>query len=335
MSAFYSKARTFRRHHQGINCLCFSKSGLLASGGEDRLLCIWDASSGQLLYEQECQGNVTCLLWKDADTLVCGTGEGFLSIISFDASFIEILEVHVLCLAFYTRGDKELICAAGRGVIIMLERDLDDGLWTFCGARAALPRADVVTSLNFLNNGSTVVASYATSKELPSQRLLAGLALAGASQNEACYKDVINYAPSGSLSIASDDKLALIHNLKNGFDLISMASGSPVRSFHTSFPPAQRQRPLPVAFGQGETIAIAGDADGRVLIWKAADGLELQILEHEVNQQIFYLSTWSSALGTEHQIAVATETPEGANEIHIWCAGVRGGQKNAFFMVDC
>jgi eukaryotic-like serine/threonine-protein kinase len=79
----------WKGHHDGVKSLALSADGtLLASGGNDRLICLWDIQTGRKLAAWEAhQGEVSALaITRDAGTLVSGGSDGALKL--WDLSFI-------------------------------------------------------------------------------------------------------------------------------------------------------------------------------------------------------------------------------------------------------
>ncbi len=67
-------------HSKGITSLVFNPEGsLLATGGLDGAVCVWDTKSWKLLDVYYAKTSVTSLAWFTNEALVCGLEDGIMA----------------------------------------------------------------------------------------------------------------------------------------------------------------------------------------------------------------------------------------------------------------
>jgi WD40 repeat protein/predicted Ser/Thr protein kinase len=114
--------RVLRGHDGGVPCLAFNRDrSLLASGGKDHAVRLWDPASGKLLSTFEAAGSVQSLAFSANGRLLAvgyrgGKDRG---IEVRDARTLEVLlsadhDVgEIDCLALYERGDQQYLAGCG------------------------------------------------------------------------------------------------------------------------------------------------------------------------------------------------------------------------------
>ncbi|KAH7909346.1 WD40-repeat-containing domain protein [Hygrophoropsis aurantiaca] len=119
--------------HKGvIRCLSFHPSKpLLASGGEDKYVYIWDCATRKALFFCEGKATPLCLAWTEQDdTLHCGFADGYLLSIrpddqtrSLSGPFFKAHSCPITCIAVHQSG-KWLATAGGHDIRIWSREDL-------------------------------------------------------------------------------------------------------------------------------------------------------------------------------------------------------------------
>jgi len=100
-----------------VRSLCSCGGGLLASGGNDGVVRVWDATSGQQLAEQKVCDSYVLSLARCAETgeLAAGAVDGTVAVLALEGTALRIVETLQHCsdvygLAFLESGDLAAAC---------------------------------------------------------------------------------------------------------------------------------------------------------------------------------------------------------------------------------
>lgn len=107
-----------------VRALCSCGGGLLASGGNDGVVRVWDATTGQQLAEQKVADSYVLSLARCAETgeLAAGCVDGTLALLALEGTSLRIVETLQHCadvygLAFLESGDLAAACGDSSCVI--------------------------------------------------------------------------------------------------------------------------------------------------------------------------------------------------------------------------
>ncbi|KAJ7177772.1 WD40-repeat-containing domain protein [Mycena filopes] len=266
-----------------VNSLVFLDDGnLLASGGNDQTLRIWDVHSGKCRQELKDPhwGQITCLsLMREISgqspnlDLFVGTGRGVVSIYPWNQRTHEFVKqtgrlttVFKLDEPVEAQDIDPIRCkfavASMQGQIKLYaieDRTSLVPVWTFM-MQSAVPRSILFIgdtneklAIHSLKPGPILYLNSTTGVVIqPSHELLGGV---------------------GTVAISADRRMKVVHNIRTDkFDLYGAGSLNPV-SLQVSSSPGKIKG---AAFGEGGKVLVCGGDDGFVHIFDAMQGVERQ-----------------------------------------------------------
>ncbi|PPQ84922.1 hypothetical protein CVT24_013126 [Panaeolus cyanescens] len=333
----YRKVVKLRAHYGAINCFAVSGGDLLASGGDDQKVHIWNLNLENSIPRQTLQdrhgrwGQITTMLGIDDSIVACpilvfGTGRGALLIYKRplkQLDFYEACLVHVFDhidsveSVAYDGNSNHLAIASHSAKLILFRLQRDGALsrvWKNDLTEASLPRM-----LNFVDQGSRLIVhslergkmlyiDVETGTGLPSKRLR---------------------TPVGHGDMCLSTKTFVVDNMTTGFDLYDFRHASPIRSYEV---PVSRKRVKMVKFGEGSMTVIGGSDHGMVYVFNTRTSELLQVLVH---QATFIQTVLTHSTLNEHVIVSGTCDDNKPGEIYIWKKPVRDFDKFlSFHYVD-
>ncbi|KAJ3500406.1 hypothetical protein NLJ89_g9810 [Agrocybe chaxingu] len=283
-------------HQAAINVVTFSPFGdYLLSGGDDRVVAIWDVKTGALLQRIIVQTPVISLIWhpRDRESFFVGCQNAVYFIDSFNPheenTAREVLtgvEASVESLDIDATSGY-LAMAVGREVQVAKQiTDRNYATFVVMPDPPILPQsaADSVKprSAHFLPGGRKLVASYLS------------------------HGPLINVQPRGSSCLSPDYRKVLVYNMHNGMELYHLAQDVPVQTYQYKIIPGYNY-PMKVSFtGSYGLSVVAGAQDGKVRIWDRTTGRQQQT--HQESAFAF--------------IATANADTSDAYTINIWKAPI-------------
>ncbi|KAH7918994.1 WD40 repeat-like protein [Leucogyrophana mollusca] len=292
-SSPYMLLHTLGEHTDSVSCVRFSPDGnLLASGGDDGNLMIWDPSLGQLTHRIIMESPIICLAWDYAvpGRLFCGCKDGALVLIdNFDQEEpSQVVQtgtkssVYVICV-----DNISNVVAVGIGSEVHLVKEFKIRQYaTF----KILPSPDEMPntpdfadrrirarSLDFLlksNSGDSdrLIVSY----------LNHGIVCWDVETNTQLWRiiPIHRHRLVGHASLSPDQRTLLVSNLSEGMDLYNLGQSRPIRSFKYTLD-SEANFPLEVSFLHEGAAVACGSPTGDVNIWDSATGEHRQTLTHE------------------------------------------------------
>ncbi|KAI1788724.1 WD40-repeat-containing domain protein [Ganoderma leucocontextum] len=252
---------------KGITCVGFNTDGtLLATGGMDGNLCIWDAETGKLLHKYVTVSAVpiTSLGWieakrptvmignKNGNLIVVVINKGEMSSSGFWAHRFPIERIAI-------QGD--LVASGACSELKVWKRSADDTYkW------AALIQEPPLESSE--GNEVLVTGVQWISSDKYGQLLMAAYMFHGVQLVEtATWKRVVTVPIEGkiaSASVSEDGTCIVVSNLTTGFDVYLVDSGELLRSFEHD---VGECLPTPVLFIHNGQAVVGGTTVGKVNMW--------------------------------------------------------------------
>ncbi|KDR79751.1 hypothetical protein GALMADRAFT_136362 [Galerina marginata CBS 339.88] len=301
----YYKYTKFSGIRGPVNCLSFSPGGeLLASGGDDEIVRIWEITTKKCLHILEDPGKrwgqITCLAWlsnlgtDDLKPIAFGTGRGLIVIYRrsrVDAGMVELASNRVFeasdpveSMAFNAKKSYLAITSHhGRIALFDIARNgTMMELWSVkadSDKKVCIPRSiqfyegGKKVLIFILETGEMVCCDVETARE-DWQKLL---------------KSGIGYA-----SLDSSGKLLLVDNLSRGFDLYNLPRSSPSYTFAV---PTKKKCVKDGAFAEQASAIVCSSDHGKVYVFSMASSSPIQVLK-------------SASKHVEVQAIDTTSTPE-------------------------
>ncbi|KAM6490444.1 WD40-repeat-containing domain protein [Amanita muscaria] len=300
-------------HLGPINCLSFTRDGsLLASGGDDEAVRIWDIEtlvSLQVIRDPAGNwGQVTCVNWLsgnsselEGNTLCFGTGRGLVIVEMKEASITRAFRSGdgVEAMAF-DPSLKRLLVSSHYGTVRMYTFEENDQVVV---AWESSIQGEVPRSLLIMENGLDVIVFG-----LEKGSMVCRDSQTGAEKWVRSLKSGI-----GNAMYCPKHRYILIDNLVEGFDIYVLNRPAPIRKFYV--PPQRRGLyTRGVAFGEGSNTMMCGSDHGSVYIYDIKSSTQLQTLMHEEGRLVQAIG--SISITRKHLIASAVS--EGRYDICIW-----------------
>ncbi|PPQ97562.1 hypothetical protein CVT26_002347 [Gymnopilus dilepis] len=315
----YQRTAVLNGHTGPINSLTFNNQGtLLASGGDDEQVRIWDVPKCTLLQsladEHRRWGQITCIKFvtipgttTSTDWLYFGTGRGFFLTYRSPrkAGFTGYFSERV-----FTPGDsveafdidknyQRIAISSHNGTIKLCS--IDDGvlaeLWR-TELLDAIPR-----SVRFVDSGRMV--------------LIYGMetgALVCRDTETSIEKFSRSFpTPIGDVGVCPSTGVVAIDNMTNGFDLYPPNRIHAVRTFSVE---NTKKVVKKSAFGEAGNVLICGSDHGMVYVYSCADGtVPLQTLKHGTRSQLIQVL---EAVATCDDYIIASGASSAPYTINIW-----------------
>ncbi|TBU28225.1 WD40-repeat-containing domain protein, partial [Dichomitus squalens] len=248
--------------------VAFSPTGqLLASGGLDGRVCVWQVVSHALIYVFSGQSAVLSIAWlEDSEQLVCRMQDGTIAHLVILASSIKLegFWAHPYPVERLAYSHNQLASGAHGEVKIWLRAS--GSSWTFQTSLSP-PRPSsyttaheiVLTSLHWTSapsHPSVLLATYM------SHGIVAFDAQTGARIGAAHVPGRIADA-----CLSRDGRLLVVSNMLTGFELFELKGLVEIEALYCFKQKIQARMPLPVRFLHGDHAIIGGTSDGRINIW--------------------------------------------------------------------
>ncbi|KAG2744846.1 WD40 repeat-like protein, partial [Suillus brevipes Sb2] len=281
-------------HVDNVTCLAFTPPGdLLASGGDDGNIILWDVSLGKILHRITTRCPITSLAWDPSEwrrRLFVGGADGLLAIMEnfkeqepVDTILTGVkAPVYAITIDPYTGH-----VAIALGSEVHIAKQLENRKYaTF----KILPMPQELPSpqkrsktldnrvraraLTFKNSGRELVATY----------LNHGI-VCWHIENESSVQrwrisPIHGHQLIGHAALSPDESSVLLSNLSDGLDLYTVGRNHPRQSY--KFPYSGKANvPVQVAFIESGQAVLSGSPDGNVHVWDVASAESRQVLEHE------------------------------------------------------
>ncbi|KAJ3500330.1 hypothetical protein NLJ89_g9848 [Agrocybe chaxingu] len=93
-----------------------------------------------------------------------------------------------------------------------------------------------------------------------------------------------------SASLSVDEKLLVVSNHRNGFDIYNLGYSGKVRTLE--FKAVGQQRATSVAFLRGGRVVLSGSLRGNCGLWQLDEEIPMQVLDHHEKTEIFTLAEY-------------------------------------------
>ncbi|KAI0363917.1 WD40 repeat-like protein [Pilatotrama ljubarskyi] len=259
-------------HCDAVTAVAFSPHGqLLATGGLDGRVCLWDVVSSKLLYVFSGTSPVLSLQWLHSDeNLVCGMEDGTVASlgISMKSIHLEGFLAHrypVERLAFH---GTYLASGAHREVKVWtrMPSAFPPGSWNLTADLRPPRRSSYTTACDIIVSSLhwTASASY------PLVLLVTYLSHGITAFDGHTWARIGSTPLPGHIADASltrDGRILAVSNMLTGFELFALKGFielEPLLSFQQD---VGRGPPIPVRFLHGDHALIGGTLNGKVNIW--------------------------------------------------------------------
>ncbi|KAH9854791.1 WD40-repeat-containing domain protein [Lenzites betulinus] len=261
----------YRREHKlsghqtgGISQVSFSpNSTLLATADLEGKMCIWEVSSGTLLYSYQAAAPILSITWPADLEFVCGLGDGTIATATVDTENGE-LKVHgKWCHAYpvehlsYNR--KYLASGAHREVFLWRNRDVLSDPAEEIDPPAQGTEEVLVTGIQWLDQaGSNKVDFLVISYMFQGVRVIE-------TETWNVVRTIGETQFVSGISLSPDGGLIAISTLSSGFDIHDFVAGTrlvTVPDEHDS-----SKSVIPVLFAHGGHAIITGSSTGSANVW--------------------------------------------------------------------
>ncbi|KDR65390.1 hypothetical protein GALMADRAFT_148734 [Galerina marginata CBS 339.88] len=291
----YRLAQRLNGHQGAINCFAVvGDSELLASGGDDEQVIIWDLGN----YKQiqvfndvaNKWGQITSLLWiplengrrrfiESSDTQVFSVGDS-----------VEAIAFDPINYRFGTTSHQ------GKIKMFRLEKEELSPLWTVEQIEG-IPR-----SAYFVNRGEEVVICTLESGEVACRD----------SQTAALKYTKRFKTAIGNVDVDDSQRNMVIDNMNGGFDVYSMQRSTPAQSFEI---PTERRYTRDVVFGEKGTLIVGGSDHGRVYIFDLKSSTPAEVITHGKSESLIQAIITQSS---EDRHLIISGSSDNNSSICIW-----------------
>ncbi|KAH9834088.1 WD40-repeat-containing domain protein [Rhodofomes roseus] len=256
-------------HSDGIAMVAFSPSGLLlASGGLDGRLCVWDVDSGKLRYVFSGKSAVLSMSWDllGDEHIVCGMEDGTIASMTMSGDSISVS-------GFWAhRSPVERLAYNGTYLASGAQEEL--AVWSRSGkeswklvSEAGPPpktshnTADdvIVTSLHWIETRRRPVVLVAT-------YMHHGIILI----DQKTWQRFRSISFAGSIAdadLTGDAKLLGVSNMLNGFEVFAFKSLSELEPLYSFNQDVSSGCTIPIRFIHGGNALVGGTSDGKMHVW--------------------------------------------------------------------
>ncbi|KDR65526.1 hypothetical protein GALMADRAFT_148633 [Galerina marginata CBS 339.88] len=318
-NSYFLKAR-LSGHHGPINCFAIiSEFELLASGGDDECVNIWDLKTFQrtetLTDSGGRWGQITCMIWTGATngSLLClGTGRGRLVAYRrkrIQSHFVEIVDAQIFdtgisveAIAF-DPNQQRLVTAGHNGSVKMFRLNKEGNLPTPLVALWNVdPSQAIPRSLHFLNKGEDLMIFHLESGELicidPQTATIK-------------YSKAVKTA-IGNADLDEMEKNVVIDNIGTGYDIYPAGRFIPTHSLEV---PTTRKHIRAVVFCENGQSVVGGSDHGKIYLFNLKSPQSNQVMTH--GGQSTLIQAIASASSEKRHLIVAGSS-ENKSQICIW-----------------
>ncbi|KAJ3517897.1 hypothetical protein NLJ89_g213 [Agrocybe chaxingu] len=316
----YDLRNVFKGHGAPINSIAFNTTcSLLATGGDDEEVRLWDMENGQQLQSLMDQngrwGQITKLsfLYPDggslgSEWLVFGTGRGLFLIyrrIRKTREFNQISSTRVSSAGDsvesfeFDNHHQRLVVTSHYGKIRMYKFN-NGNLTDLWGEEFSeiIPRA-----VSFADKGETLLIFCMETGTI-------------------VYRDAETAAEKAtkvlpSCIICPTTGNFMVDNMKNGFDIYPPSRTSPTKSFSVA---ATKKYVKQGVFGERGKIAVCGSDHGNAYLFGMSSSEILQVLKHGKKDEMIQAV---QAASTVDKHFIATGSSNGKFQIQIWEKSIR------------
>ncbi|KAG1842000.1 WD40-repeat-containing domain protein, partial [Suillus tomentosus] len=281
-------------HVDNITCLAFAPQGdLLASGGDDGNIILWDVSLGKILHRITTSRPITSLAWDPSEwrrRLFVGGADGLLAIMEnfkeqepVDSILTGVkAPVYAITIDPYT-GHVAIALGSEVHVAKALENrkyatfkilPMPPELPSSQKPSKTLDNRVRARALTFKNCGRELVVTY----------LNHGVVCWHVENDSSVQRwrisPIHGHQLIGHAALSPDESSVLLSNLSDGLDLYTVGQNHPQQSYKFSHS-GKANVPVQVAFIEHGQAVLSGSPDGNVHVWDLASAESRQVLEHD------------------------------------------------------
>ncbi|KAH9911476.1 WD40-repeat-containing domain protein, partial [Epithele typhae] len=299
-SPFIQVANLSEEHDKTINCLSFSDDGcLLASGGDDRKLVVWDPAQGKPKCRVIFETSIDTLLWHPiySGSLIVGLGSGDLQQLSGFDSLCDYQQAEIRlgakeaihCMAYDTTTRCLAVGMGGRVYVTReCQRNVYAGVVSLpdplsrsgdvregpTEARSSAKKV-IAMDVSFHNEGKNLIVSY----------VFHGIVCWDISGQRRVWKisPAVATPTIAGASLFAPLRLLAVYNATSGIDVYHIAyhgKQAPRKTYALDERP-QSKHHLPVLFINKGAQIFCGTTNGNVRVWDVASGNIFQDLHHD------------------------------------------------------
>ncbi|CDO72145.1 hypothetical protein BN946_scf184962.g88 [Trametes cinnabarina] len=311
--------RLNRGHVGGVSAVAFSYLGnyIVTAGVGDCMAYVWRAADQKLLSTVKSSSAVLAIDWlpQREDAFVTGTQGGIISTVFIGPNLrtagfwahkypIE----HLTCRASY-------LASGAKAEVVIWRRQ--NAIWQHVTDLRSPPSSSLNEDSELL-----VTSVHWTKSDRHPSLLLVSYMFHGVSLFDTADWSVVRNIPlPGAIarsSISPDGSIIAISNMVSGFDLYSLTSQAPVKSFTQ---PVEELRAVPVIFVHGGHALLGGSTTGTVHLWNVHNGRVHQKFSLGHRNSVMAISANYNPAADRFLIAAGiTNGPTDSAPVVIWVA---------------